>query len=42
MLQTGAPNLDLIPGGGVPEGDVLLVVVEGQPDYRAVARLLVR
>lgn len=26
MLQTGVPNLDLILGGGVPEGDVLLVV----------------
>jgi len=26
MLQTGVPNLDLILGGGIPEGDVLLVV----------------
>lgn len=26
MLQTGIPNLDRILGGGVPEGDVLLVV----------------
>lgn len=26
MLHTGIPNLDLILGGGIPEGDVLLVV----------------
>ncbi|MBI2864569.1 MAG: AAA family ATPase [Chloroflexi bacterium] len=26
MLETGIPSLDLILGGGVPEGDVLLVV----------------
>lgn len=26
MLETGVPNLDLILGGGIPEGDVLLLV----------------
>ncbi len=26
MLDTGVPNLNLILGGGIPEGDVLLVV----------------
>jgi len=26
LLETGIPNLDLILGGGIPEGDVLLVV----------------
>lgn len=25
MLETGVPNLDLVLGGGIPEGDVLLV-----------------
>ena len=26
MLQTGVPNLDVIMGGGLPQGDVVLVV----------------
>lgn len=26
MLETGVPNLDLILGGGIPDGDILLVV----------------
>ncbi len=26
MIETGVPNLDLILGGGIPEGDILLIV----------------